>query len=118
MADLPASEAAIQNGDAFPYEVAAMNGEEMPKGLTIPDQIMFLGLRLLHASYRLGIISREAARKEKNSLIRQCDYFRFRDHLSNGWAEGIKKTEAARAAYRKERTLENADRLLAAVEGR
>lgn len=106
------------DGSKFLYEEAAAKGEEMPKGLTIPDQIMFLGLRMIYGSYRLGIISLEVARKEKNGLIRKCDYFRFRDQLSEGWAEGIKKTEAARAAYRKQRTLENADRLLAAVEGR
>lgn len=33
------------------------------------------------------------------------------------WVEIIRKTEIARADYRKDRTLENADRLVAAIEG-
>lgn len=108
------------NEDSYviPYEMAARIGDKMPEGLSIADQVLFLGLRMLHGSHRLKIISEDQANKERNSLIHKCEYFRFRDDMSSQWENNIRKTEAARAAYRKERTLENADRLLAAVEGK
>lgn len=105
-------------GYVIPYEMAARIGDKMPEGLSMADQALFLGLRMLYGSCRLKIISEDQANKERNRLIHKCEYFRFRDELSSRWEKSLRKTEEARAAYRKERTLENADRLLAAVEGR
>lgn len=94
-----------------------MVGEKMPEGLAIADQIIYLGLYWIYASSRKGFINREDARRMKIGLIQDCSHFRFRDELGAHWAELLKTTELARAAYRKERTLENADRLLAAIDG-
>lgn len=109
----------VQNSEeGIPYEAAAMAGEEMPEGLSLADQICYIGLRWLYASCRMKMISLETVRKERIGITKQCEHFRFRDTLSRHWADSIRRTEEARTAYRKNRTLENADRLLAAVEGR
>ena len=89
----------------------------MPEGLTMSGQVMFVGLRLIYKSFCRGYISSEAASMERNRLVAECRTFAFRDDLAFELARKIRETEMARQAYRKERTLENADRLLAAFEG-
>lgn len=103
-------------GVTLPYERAAMNGEELPKGLEYPDQILFLELRSIYDHLRRGIISRQAAIVEKRKVLDDYRLFKFNHELGKTWVEAIKRTETARAAYRKERTLDNADRLLRAIE--
>lgn len=100
-----------------PYEKAAMEGAEMPDGLEYPDQILFLELRMLYEQFRRGYLDRETARKEKKKLLEVYRVHQFSDQMGKEWTRQIRRTELARAAYRKERTLENADRLLAAIEG-
>ena len=101
----------------LPYEKIAMAGGEMPKGLEYPDQILFLELRLLYDSYKRKMIDREKATQEKVELLRTYEAHKIVDKMGKEWVDQIKRTELARAAYRKEKTLENADKLLACVEG-
>lgn len=101
----------------LPYEKIAMAGGEMPKGLEYPDQILFLELRLLYDSYRRKMIDREAATREKVELLRTYEGHKAVESMGKLWVEQIKKTEPFRADYRKNRTLENADRLLKSIEG-
>lgn len=105
-------------GVTLPYERQAMNAEEMPDGLRYPDQIMFLELRSLYDQVRRGIVSRDTAIVEKKKLLDSLRLYKFNEEVGEQWVASIKATELARAAYRKERTLENADRLLLAIEGR
>lgn len=105
-------------GVTFPWERKAMNGEEMPDNLEYPDQILYLELRSLYDHVRRGIITRDTAIIEKKKLLDQYRLYKFNDEVGKSWVASIKATEFARAAYRKERTLENADKLLAAIEGR
>lgn len=102
----------------LPYERIAMVGGEMPKGLEYPDQILFLQLRLLYDSYKRNLIDRETASKEKVELIRTYEAHKIVDSMGKEWVDQIKKTELARANFRKNRTLENADLLVLAIEGR
>ena len=88
-----------------------------PEGLPMAGQVLFAGLRMIYKSYCRGHISSAQASRERIHLENTCRTFAFRDNLAFGWAQKIRETEAARQAYRKERTLENADRLLAAFEG-
>ena len=101
----------------LPYEKAAMAGGEMPNGLEYPDQILFLELRLLYDSYRRKLIDRETATREKVELLKKYEAHKIVDKMGKEWVEQIKRTELARAAYRKNKTIENADKLLACVEG-
>ena len=101
----------------LPYEKIAMSGGEMPEGMEYPDQILFLELRLLYDSYKRKMIDREAATQEKVELLRTYEAHKIVDRMCKEWVDQIKRTELARAAYRKEKTIENADKLLACVEG-
>ena len=103
--------------DEAPYERIAMSGGDMPPGLEYPDQVLFLSLRLLYDSYKKGIVSREAAKGEKIELLKQYECYKIVDQMGKQWVAQIKQTENARAEYRKNRTLENADRLLKSIEG-
>ena len=102
----------------LPYEKIAMAGGEVQKGLEYPDQILFLELRLLYDSYKRKLIDREVATREKIELLRTYEAHKIVENIGKEWVDQIKRTEMARAAYRKERTLENADRVVDCVEGR
>lgn len=102
----------------LPYERIAMAGGDMPKGLEYPDQILFLELRLLYNSYKKKLIDREAATREKVELLRTYESHKIVDKLCKELVDQIKWTELARVKYRKDKTIENADKLLACVEGR
>lgn len=52
-------------------ERLAMDGKELPKGYTQPEQLLFLSLRVLHWEYRHREITLEQARKEKERLARE-----------------------------------------------
>lgn len=101
----------------LPYEKIAMAGGEMPKGLEYPDQILFLELRLLYDSYKRKMIDRDAATREKVELLRTYEANKIGENAVKECAKQIKNTELARAAYRKNKTIENADRLLICLEG-
>lgn len=101
----------------LPYEKVAMSGGDLPNGLEYPDQILFLELRLLYESYKRGIVTREKATQEKVELLRTYEAHKIVDKMGKEWVDQIKRTELARAAYRKDKTVENADKLLVCVEG-
>lgn len=101
----------------LPYEKIAMSGGEMPNGLEYPDQILFLELRLLYDSYKRKLIDRDAATQEKVELLRTYEAHKIVDRMGKVWVDQIRRTELARAEYRKNKTIENADKLLACVEG-
>lgn len=101
----------------LPYEKIAMAGGEMPKGMEYPDQILFLELRLLYDSYKRKLIDRELATREKVELLRTYEAHKIVNSMGKEWVDQIKRTELARAEYRKDKTIENADKLLACVEG-
>ena len=110
---VPESKASV----SFPYERQAKNGEEMPDGLKYPDQILYLCLRMLYAQLRMGIIDRDTAVCEKRKAMREYEHYKFVEEMGEQWVQIIKQTEMARSAYRKSRTLENADQLLFAIDG-
>lgn len=101
----------------LPYEKIAMSGGDMPKDLEYPDQILFLELRLLYDSYKRKLIDRDTATQEKVELLRTYEAHKIVDRMGKEWVDQIRRTELARAEYRKEKTIENADKLLACVEG-
>ena len=101
----------------LPYEKEAMAGNEMPKGLEYPDQILFLELRLLYDSYKRKLIDRETATREKVELLRTYESHKIADRMGKEWVDQIKRTELARSAYRKEKTIQNADKLVSFLEG-
>lgn len=98
------------------FERAAMRGDPMPDGLSFPDQLMFESLALLYTRYQLKSIPRDQAQNDKKKLMDEYRIFSSKWELGNHWNEIIKRTETARNNYRKNRTLENADKLLQALD--
>ena len=106
-----------RTGIELPYEQAAMNKEPMPEGLEFPDQIMYQGLRYLYAYYKMGWISLPHCSIEKRYMLEEYRRNQFADACGKKHMQMIRETELARAAYRKNRTLENADALVRAIDG-
>lgn len=50
-------------------ERLAMQGTEMPDGLDLPEQLLFLTLRELYSNFRAGKVNRERGRREKNRIM-------------------------------------------------
>ena len=96
-------------------ERKAQNGDEIPAGLEYPDQVLFLCFRMLYAQLRQGIIDRDTAIREKKKLLREYESYKFVDQMGKEWVQVIKNTELARSEYMKNRTLENADKLMEAI---
>lgn len=106
-----------QTGVVLWYEKQAMQADEMPDGLEYPDQIMFLCLRNLYAQVRMGIIPRDRAVAEKGKLLVSYRTNQFDLECAKKRNELIKRTETCISAYRKNRTLENADAVIEVFDG-
>ena len=109
---------ADETGIVLPWEKDAMAGLEMPDGLSYPDQILYLSLRMLYRQYYQKIIDRETATKEKKKLLDEYKIYQFREELEKQWVEIIRLTELARAEYRKKPCHENAMKLIEIIEGK
>lgn len=109
---------ADETGIILPWERDAMAGLEMPDGLSYPDQILYLELRMLYDQYFKKVIDRETATKEKRKLLDEYKAYQFREEMGKEWVEVIRLTEMARADYRKNPCPENAMKLIEIIEGR
>lgn len=98
-----------------------MTGADMPTGLSFTDQVYFLGLAHIYDRYRAGFLSRDQGAALKARLSARRDRiarrWAFEDRLRRHTARLYRQCQAAMNAYRKHRSLENADRLLRAVDG-
>lgn len=106
----------------FPFEREAARGEPMPDGLSLPNQMAYQTLCAIYARIRLGTISRQQAEKEKGAMLYLYDKGTrdeaFQRKLTVWQVDLFHAIEAAQSNYRKNRTLENADRLSAVLDGR
>ena len=106
----------------FPFEREAANGEPMPDGLDLPDQFAFQFLANMYARIRNGSLTREQAAIEKGKMTHKHSTAKNildgSSVMGKFWADLRKETERAQIQYRKNRTLENADALSAALDGR
>lgn len=98
-------------------EDKAFNGEEMPKGLPFPEQLLFLRFRYLYAYAAMIRMDPAQGRREKEEIVSE-----YAGHLANhilylGCNERYKATEAAAAAIRKDPELYNNDKVRALMEG-
>ena len=109
---------ADETGIVLQWEKDAMAGLEMPDSLSYPDQILYLELRMLYHQYYQKVIDRETATKEKKKLLDEYRVNQFREEMGNQWVEVVRLTDIARCDYKKNRTLENADRFIEIIEGK
>ena len=111
----------MSTGFTFPWEKAAMHGEELPEGLSLPDQMAYTCLRNIYFLYYNKTISRDQAAAEKQRIRvqweRAASVAEFERKLSEHHAMVIRETEAAKTACRKDPTAENALRLCNAIDG-
>ena len=105
-------------GVVLPWEQLAIRGEEMPAGLEYPDQVLFLSLRMLYAQKRMDLIDRETAIAEKKKLLDEYEAYKRNWNMGAEWSDIIKKTEIARAEFRKNPTVENGWKIIESIEGR
>lgn len=54
-------------------EALASRGEKLPKSYTLPEQLLFLSLRVLHEEYRREEITKGQAIEEKARLVQQYE---------------------------------------------
>lgn len=108
-------------GVVLEFERAAMNGEPMPDGLALEDQLMYQAISFLYARYRRHEISRDMASSEKGKLLFEYDRRKRMAKAASSLAKWHfklrKKIEAAHCRFRKERTLAAADMLSAVLDG-
>lgn len=105
-------------GVVLPWEQSAIRGEEMPTGLNYPDQVLFLSLRMLYAQKRMDLIDRETAIQEKKRLLDEYRAYKQNWDMGVEWSDIIKKTEIARAEFRKNPSIENGWKIIESIEGR
>lgn len=107
----------MSTGIVLPYETAAQRNDPMPDGLIFPDQLMYQSLALLYTRYRLGAIDRDRATAEKTKLLLEYEAIKTKWSMGDHFVARLKSTERARAEYRKDKTLGNADKILIAFDG-
>ena len=85
------------------------------------EQSAYLALRYLYRLYQTGGISKEEAGTTKAQITRRYEQDRLReeqlDSTIKAFADVVKRTAIANENYRKNRTLDNADRLCEAIDG-
>lgn len=55
--------------DTEQLERLAASDEEMPDGLAMPEQLLFLSIRELYKNFRSGAVNRERGKREKNRIL-------------------------------------------------
>ena len=106
----------------FPFEREAEQGLPMPDGLDLPDQMAYQFLSSLYRDIKAGYITRYQAALDKGKMTYQ--YSVAKNTLSHSsmiakWrTDLLHNIESAHTKYIKERTLEAADALSLALDGR
>lgn len=116
----------MNNNDQSTYtpmevsEYAAKN--EMPEsGMTYIDWLLWYMLRDIYNEFSAGMLTKEQGAERKRQAMsiyeKECEHNARTTALYHHVSELWKSVEAAAAAYRKDRTLENADEMMRAVYG-
>ena len=102
-------------------ESAAWNGEPLPKDADVFEEIEYLALFDMCKLYRDGKMTAEMLTDLKAHLNNEIkdikSKYAFHIRLLEHTAAVNKATEAAKSAYQTNRTLEAADKLVAALDG-
>ena len=101
--------------DEFTFERAAMNDEDMPRGLDIADACFYTSLRIIYKAYHNGVIDRKTGTELKKQLTRAYVSDQSKVDFLNRSALALNdRIKKASAAYNSNSTHENADELYAA----
>jgi len=112
---------APESGYAFPWEREAMQGAEMPDGLSMYDQMAYISLRTLYHDYHEKRLDRATASAEKRRIFGAWDRAKrtaeFERKLAFSQARVIRDTDFAKSEVRKNPSPENAIRLCDVLDG-
>lgn len=101
-------------------ERAAMHGEKMPLSLPAARQVEFIGLFCLYQGAKQQMFSRQQASEYKRRMLKALDGFDVnREKERRLWESAAGRTmqvDRASQKYQANRTLENADALVGALE--
>lgn len=98
------------------FEVDAMHGEPLPKGLDVADSCLYIALKNLYAMYRNKLINRKDATEEKRRLIYNWTTDKSKIEFINRDSEALRrKIDIASDDYKNNPCIENADKLYAAI---
>ena len=89
----------------------------MPDGLSYPDQIHYLELKMLYHQYYQKMIDRETAKKEKKKLLGEYRRNQFQDDMGKHWVKIIRETEIAMSNFRKNPCIETAEKICESLSG-
>lgn len=99
----------------FDFERLAMAGEPVPKDLDIADACLYMGLKYLYAMHKSRLMDRKTATEEKKNLVFCHRKSKSQIEFLNRESEVLRvRIHEASENYKKNRTLENADKLYAA----
>ena len=98
----------------FAFEIEAMQGQPLPKGLDIADSCLYVALKNLYAMYRNKLISRKDATEEKKRLVYNWETDKAKIEFLNRDSEMlIEKISVASEDYKNNPCAETADKLYA-----
>lgn len=102
----------------FEFERKAMKSDPVPFDLDLADTVAYIGLRYIYDAYKKRMISREDARQEKDALVNAWNLHKskivFLERQADILHDRIGDTSEE---YRKNPTIENADKMYAAFYG-
>lgn len=111
----------MSTGYEFPWERAAMRGDELPDGLDLADQMAFTSLRHIYFLYRHKTISRDRASAEKQRVRKEWSMCKksleFTEKTAAFRTKMLNSTEKARMECRKKPSPENALKLCGVIDG-
>lgn len=101
-------------------EDLAFRGAELPKGLSFPQELLFLKFRYLYQYAKIAQMQPEQGKREKQEILSAYMLDRVNDMLYQNCVELWKNVEAASVAIRKDAELiqnEKVRALLTAIYG-
>lgn len=101
----------------YRFEAAAKACVPMPGGLTLPEQAVYQSIAALATRYRCGTITAADSITEKKMIDAAYENQLAREAYIDWCACLHLHIEQAMNAYRLNRTLENADRLVDTIDG-
>ena len=109
-------------GDRVVYDAEgltqlARSGADMPEGLRLAEIWLFQAMRNLYREFQRGKISQEAGKRERVQLMNS---YRTASSMQSIWAESLERKKDAESAvnkYRRNPTIENADKAINALYG-
>lgn len=108
----------IDELSAMAYKGAREDFRNLLRG---SEQSAYLALRYLYKLYQVGGITKEEAGKTKAQITRRYEKDRLMEaqleSTIKAFADVVKRTATANENYRRERTLDNADKLCWAIDG-